>query len=223
MQPLLTAELWASIASIFHAILDHPFIQGLTDGSLPDRNFRFYVIQDALFLQDYARSLAVAAARAPRDSWCTMFAEHARDALMAERTLHESFFEEWGLSLEEVYATARTPTTLAYTSYLWRVAYAASFAELVGALLPCYWIYWEVGKVLEAKGSPHSTYQKWIDLYASEQFAASVRPVLDVMNALAIELSENQQAVIRQHFMVTSRYEWMFWDAAWRLEEWPVG
>ncbi len=223
MATQFTQELWDRIAPIFRAILDHPFLRGLAEGSLPEPNFRFFVIQDALYLQDYARSLAVAAARSPRDAWCMMFAEHAREVLAAERALHEGFFQEWSLGPEEVYGTPQAPTTLAYTSYLLRVAYTAPYAELIGALLPCYWIYWEVGKALEAQGSPHPLYQRWIDLYASEQYAAVVRPVLDVMNELAAELSENQRESVARHFVATSRYEWMFWDAAWRLEEWSVG
>lgn len=223
MKPVFTDELWNSITPIFQAILEHPFIRGLTDGSLPEQNFQYFVVQDALYLQDYARCLAIAAARSPQDSWCQMFAEHARDVLAAERALHESFFRVWGMSQEEVYATSRMPTNLAYTSFLLRVAYSSPFPELVGALLPCYWIYWEVGKALEERGSPSPLYQQWIDLYASEQYATIVRPVLEVMNQLAEGLPESQRRAVRQHFIITSRYEWMFWDAAWRLEEWPVG
>jgi len=217
-----TQELWSSISPIFQAILEHPFVRGLTDGSLPEPKFRFYVIQDALYLQDYARSLAIAAAKAPRDQWCMVFAGHVRDVLVAERALHESFFQHWGMSPAEVYATPKAPTNLAYTSYLLRVAYEAPFHEVVGALIPCYWIYWEVGKALEAQGSPHPLYQQWINLYASDEYAAIVQPVLEVMDELAVGLTSIQRAATLRHALVTSRYEWMFWDAAWRLEEWPV-
>ena len=103
-----------------------------------------------------------------------MFAAHAQSALNVERSLHEAYFAAWGLAPEEVAATPPTPTTLAYTSYLLRVAGTAPFEEIIGALLPCYWIYWEVGKRLVAQGSPHAVYQRWIDAYASEQFASAV-------------------------------------------------
>lgn len=218
-----TAELWESISPIFRAILEHPFIQGLTDGSLAEEAFKFYVVQDALYLKDFARSLAVASAKSPQDSWCEMFADHAKTALVVERALHEGFFKDWGLSPEQVEQTPMAPTNLAYTSYLLRVAYAAPFEELIGALLPCYWIYWEVGKALEAKGSPNPLYRRWIDTYASEQYAEVVRQVLQVAEAATAELPESHRAPIRRHFLTTSRYEWMFWDAAYRLEGWPVG
>lgn len=215
-------ELWSSIADIFDAILAHPFLRGLTDGSLPEEAFRFYVIQDALYLRDYARTLALAAAKAPRDPWCQLFAEHAKVALVVERSLHESFFAHWNLSAEDIGRTPYAPTNLAYTSYLLRVAYERPFEEAIGALLPCYWIYWEVGKALERAGSPNPLYQRWIETYASEEFADVVRAVIAVMNAVVEDLPDSRRAPIRTHFVTTSRYEWMFWDAAWRREQWPV-
>src|SRR5713226_10354791 len=95
-----TGELWQAIAPIWTAILRHPFVRGLTDGSLPRESFRFYTVQDALYLRDFARALSLAAARAPREEWIIMFNDHAAGALRVERTLHESFFKEFGLSRE---------------------------------------------------------------------------------------------------------------------------
>ena len=217
-----TAELWTSIEGIYQAILAHPFIQGLTDGSLPEPAFRYYVIQDALYLQDYARCLALAGAKSPVDAWCEMFAEHAKTALVVERSLHEGFFQGWGLSPEAVYRTPKAPTNLAYTSYLLRVAHDRPFEEVVGAVLPCYWIYWEVGKHLEREGSPNPLYRRWIDTYASEEFGTVVRQVLEVMDRAVEDLPESRRAPVREHFVTTSRYEWMFWDMGWRQEQWPV-
>ena len=217
-----TEELWRSIEPIFSAILAHPFVKGLTDGSLSEEAFRFYVVQDALYLQDYARCLALAAAKAPREAWCELFAEHAKVALVVERSLHESFFQVWGLSEEQVASTPYAPANLAYTSYLLRIAYERPFEELLGAVLPCYWIYWEVGKHLERLGSPNPLYQRWIDTYASEEYAQVVRAVLAVTDEAVTDLPESRRAPIRQHFVTTSRYEWLFWDSAWRQETWPV-
>ena len=140
-----TGALWRAIEPIYAAILAHPFVRGLTDGSLPREAFRFYAVQDALYLREFARALSVAAARAPREDWIIMFNEHAAGALKVEMTLHESFFKDFGLSPEEVAATPLAPTNAAYTSYLLAVAYGRPFHEAVAALLPCYWIYWEVG------------------------------------------------------------------------------
>src|SRR5574341_1362938 len=95
---LFTDELWNTIEPIYMSILRHPFILGLTDGSLPRESFQFYAVQDALYLRGFARALSIAAARAPQDDWIIMFNEHAAGALKVERALHESFFKEFGLS-----------------------------------------------------------------------------------------------------------------------------
>jgi thiaminase/transcriptional activator TenA len=217
-----TDELWASIDGVFAAIVRHPFVRGLTDGSLSRDSFRFYVIQDALYLREFARGLSLAAARAPDDDWIIMFNEHAAGALRVERALHESFFTEFGLSSSDVATTPLAPTNLAYTSYLLAVAYGAPFHEAVAALLPCYWIYWEVGKALERAGSPDPLYARWIATYAAGEFGALVRAVLAATDRVATERGPAERAAMRRHFATTSRYEWMFWEMGYRQETWPV-
>ena len=199
-----TAELWTSIAPTYAAILRHPFLTGLTDGSLPRASFQFYAVQDALYLREFARALSIAAAHAPEDDWIIMFNEHAAGALRVERALHESFFREFGLGPGDVAATPLAPTNLAYTSYLLAVAYAAPFHEAVAALLPCYWIYWEVGT------------------YASKEFGGLVTAVLDATDQTAERLQSAEREAMRRHFVTTSRYEWMFWEMGYRREAWPV-
>jgi thiaminase/transcriptional activator TenA len=218
----LSGELWKSIEGVYGAILRHPFLTGLTDGSLSRESFRFYAVQDALYLREFARSLSIAAARAPQDDWIIMFDEHAAGALRVERELHESFFSEWGLTPAAVAATPLAPTNLAYTSYLLAVAYGGGFHEAIAALLPCYWIYWEVGKELERAGSPDPLYRKWIGTYASEEFGSLVRAVIDAVDRTAMTLPSREQDAMRRHFVTTSRYEWMFWEMGYQRERWPV-
>jgi len=217
-----TKELWAAMEPIYTEILAHPFVRGLTDGTLSREAFRFYVVQDALYLREFARALSVAAARAPADDWIIMFNEHAANALRVERALHEGFFQEFGLTPAAVAATPLAPVNQAYTSYLLAVAYGAPFHENVAALLPCYWIYWEVGKALEQAGSPEPLYRRWIATYAAEEFGAVVRAVLAVVDAVAARLGPTEREAMRRHAVTTARYEWMFWDMGHRRERWPV-
>ena len=219
---LLTDRLWQSIDRTFGAILAHPFIEGLTSGELSEEAFRFYVVQDALYLRDFARALAVCAARAPSEDDIRMFCDHAAGAIAVERQLHESFFRDFGLSEAEVAATPMAPTNLAYTSYLLAVAYGGSFPEALGAVLPCYWIYQEVGSALIAKGSPNSGYQRWIDTYGAEEFADIVKAVLALTERLGQDLGPREKATMIDHFKTTARYEWMFWDMGYRQEAWPL-
>lgn len=218
----LTERLWGSIGDTFKAILDHPFIDGLTSGSLERDTFRFYVVQDALYLREYARALAICSARSPYEEAIKMFSEHAAGAIAVERQLHESFFADFGMSEEQVRATEMAPTNLAYTSYLLAAVHAGSFPEALGAVLPCYWIYWEVGKTLLEKGSPDPLYRRWIETYGGEDFAGVVRAVLSFTDEIGPDLSGPEEAKVAERFRTTARYEWMFWDMGYRKEGWPV-
>jgi thiaminase/transcriptional activator TenA len=218
----LTARLWSSIGGTYRAILEHPFIAGLTDGSLDRAAFRFYVIQDAHYLREFARALSVAAARAPEERDVAMFNEHAAGVIAVERQLHESFFSDFGLSEAEVAATPMAPTNLAYTSYLLAVAYGGSFPQALGALLPCYWIYWEVGKQLLERGSPDALYHRWIATYGGEDYGAIVQAVLALTDRVGENLSTSERGGVIRHFQTTARYEWMFWDMGNRQEQWPI-
>jgi thiaminase/transcriptional activator TenA len=223
MGQTFTKELWQEIIPVYESIIHHPFIKGLTDGSLSEESFKFYVIQDALYLREFARSLSIAAAKAPEDDWIIMFNEHSAGALKVERALHDSFFRDFHLRKKDIVNTTLAPTNLAYTSYLLSTAYSSPFHEVIGALLPCYWIYWEVAKALISKGSPNPLYQRWIDTYGGEEYARIVKAVLNITNKIARDLKEDQKEAMKKHFIATSRYEWMFWDMGLRCESWPVG
>jgi thiaminase/transcriptional activator TenA len=151
-----------------------------------------------------------------------MLNEHAAGALKVERVLHESFFKDFGLTPTEVAATPLAPTNLAYTSYLLAAAHGAPWPEALAALLPCYWIYWEVGKHLERQGSSDPLYARWIATYASEEFGSVVRGVLEAMDQVAASRGPGERAAMVRHFVTTSRYEWMFWDMGYRREGWPL-
>jgi thiaminase (transcriptional activator TenA) len=215
-------ELWDGITGIYKEILRHPFLTGLTDGSLPGEAFAFYVIQDALYLRAYARSLALVAARAPDAAATEMFARHAAGAIAVEQELHRSLLADLGIDAKVAAAAEPAPVNMAYCSYLLAAAATGSYAEGVGAVLPCYWIYWEVGKELLRRGSPEPRYQRWIDTYGGEEYAAVVREVLDVTDALGPVISRAERDSVHRHFRATSRYEWMFWDMGYRQECWPV-
>ena len=196
MTDSFSAELWHGIDDIYAAILAHPFIAGLTDGSLPHDAFAFYLVQDTLFLRRYAQALAAVAGQAPDTAGTEMFARHAAGIVAAEMSLHESLLAD--------------------------LVRGGSYGEGVGAVLPCYWIYWEVGKHLLGKGSPNPGYQRWIDTYGAEEFGAEALEVIAVTDKLGPALAPAERERVRRHFRATSRYEWMFWDMGYRQENWPL-
>ncbi len=214
--------LWADVADIYRRISEHPFITGLTDGSLGHDRFRYYITQDAHYLRAYARALAGCAAKAPLEAELTMFVEHAGVAITAERELHAGLLADLGLDAGQAAAQPITPTTQAYASYLLAVTGTGSYAEAVAAVLPCYWIYARVGEHLQRHGSPEPLFQRWIDSYAGQDYQAVVGEVLAVTDRIGSAASPAEHDLMRRHFHTTARYEWMFFDAAYRMEDWPV-
>jgi thiaminase/transcriptional activator TenA len=217
-----SARLWREIEPTFAAILDHPFPTGLIDGSLDTEVFAHYVAQDVHYLRDYARALAIVAAKAPTLADTAMFARHAAEVFDVELELHTALLPQLGLDAATLGAVPVLPTTRAYTSYLLATAYGGSFADGLAAILPCYWIYAEVGAELADRGSVDPRYQLWIDSYGSAEFAATVVQVLELADRTGPTLNPNDEAAARAHFATTARYEWMFFDAAHRREDWPV-
>ncbi|MDO4784455.1 MAG: thiaminase II [Propionibacteriaceae bacterium] len=211
-----TEETWDRTAGIREAIYAHPFVAGLGDGSLPRANFAEYMAQDALYLADYARALAALATQAAVADEVVFWAGAAREAIVVERQLHAAHVE--------LDAAVMNPTCRAYTSYLLGLATRGSYRVAAAGVLPCFWIYSDVGKRLLARAGDLADhpYGDWIGLYADEAFDAEVEKAKAIVNALAAEASPDEAERMHEAFATASRYEWMFWDAAWRLETWPV-
>ncbi|WNG85282.1 thiaminase II [Mycobacterium sp. ITM-2016-00317] len=217
-----TTALWSEIAPIFDAIVAHPFVTGLTDGSLDPDGFAGYVAQDVHYLRTYSRALALVAGKAPSLAETAMFARHSAEVLDVELALHVELLPALGLPPGSVDGVPVSPTTQAYTSYLLATVYDGGFADGLAAVLPCYWIYAEVGAELLDRGSTDARYQQWIDSYGGDDFVATVTEVLALADRVGPQLNAAQEACARAHFVTTSRYEWMFFDAAYRREQWPV-
>jgi thiaminase (transcriptional activator TenA) len=212
-----TSWLWESAEPTYERILAHPFLRGLTDGELDREAFRFYVIQDGHYLKEYARVLSVTAAKAPAPADTAMFAAHTANAIAVEQALHAGFLAELGGASEPP-----GPVTAAYTNFLLAAAYGGSFAEALGAVLPCYWIYAKVGAELAGRSSPDPLYQRWIDTYGGEEFKLIVEEVLTAADTHGATLGPAERERARSRFATAARYEWMFWDAAYRQERWPI-
>lgn len=217
-----STRLWTDISPIFDAIIAHPFVVGLTDGSLDADAFAQYVTQDVHYLRVYARALAAVGAKAPTLADTAMFARHAAEVFDVELALHGELLPALGMSADAVDAAPVTPTTQAYNSYLLATVYGGSFADGLAAVLPCYWIYAEVGAELVDRGSTDARYQRWIDSYGGEEFATTVAEVIGLADRIGPALTSAEEKAARAHLVTTSRYEWMFFDAAYRREGWPV-
>jgi thiaminase/transcriptional activator TenA len=212
-----TDHLWRLIAPIYDAILALPFNRELTDGTLDLDTFRFYVFQDARYLADFARALAIVGSRAPATEDTLAFLRFAEGAVVVERALHERYFDEFGVPEGLV----QSPTCAHYTNFLLAAASHGSHEAAVAALLPCFWIYREVGNHIATHAAPANRYQRWIDTYSGEDYAQSVDRAIAITDAVADRASDDARAAMRDAFVTSSRLEWMFWDGAYRRETWP--
>ena len=223
MRRPLSDQLKRSANPIRRAIFAHPFLQELHAGTLPMDRFTYFVLQDYRYLLDFAQVLCLGGAKSPDLKTLEIFTRHALIAVEVERTFHASFGKSLGLSQSDLDQTPKGPVTEAYTRHLQAVARGGSLAEIVAAVLPCYWIYGEVGKKLY-KNRPRKPkiYREWIETYASEEYWRPVREQIRLMNELGRRANGEEKRRMRSHFLLSSRYEFLFWDQAYRLEEWPV-
>jgi thiaminase (transcriptional activator TenA) len=208
---------------VWEAQRAHAFVQGIADGTLDVEKFKFWARQDYLFLIDDSRAFSLGAARAPDLETMRRFAELAQSTLTVEMELHRSYAAEFGISREELEREEKALTTRAYTDFLLRVAALGEFSELAGALLPCMWGYSDLGLQLAKGPRPaDERYAKWIDMYSSAEFAELAEWFCDLVDRLASGIPGEMMARIEETFLTSSRYELLFWEMAWRGEEWPA-
>lgn len=212
-----TETLWQEIAPIYQATIAHPFNQELMKGTLAKEKFQFYLQQDSLYLVDFARALALVGARSTRSDRVVQFLQFAEGAIIAERELHESYFQEYSIHPTR----EKAPGCFTYTHFLLATAALGSYEEAIAALLPCFWIYQEVGTQIAQNSTPNNPYQKWIDTYSGAEFAGVVESAIALTEEVAAATTENARQLMQAAFVASSRLEWLFWDSAYRLEVWP--
>jgi thiaminase/transcriptional activator TenA len=208
---------------VWTAIVEHPMVRELGAGTLEEAPFRYWVRQDYLYLIEYSRVFALGAAKAPTLERMSTFADLLDSTVNVEMDLHRSYAAGFGIDEAELEATEPSPTTRAYTDFLVRTAALGGFGDVVAALLPCMWGFNETGKRLEAEGMPDDErYAEWIDTYAGEEFTELTGWCLDLMDEVAADATPGERDRYRELFLTSARYEYRFWDAAWRQEEWDV-
>jgi thiaminase/transcriptional activator TenA len=209
--------------SIWQAIETHSFLRELHAGTLPMDRFTYFILQDYVYLLDFAQVLCLGGAKSPDLETLELFARHALAAVEVERTFHASFGKSLGLSRKQLEAVPKGPVTQAYIAHLQGVARGGSLAEIVAAILPCYWIYGEVGRRLY-RNRPRKPriYREWIEIYASEDYWRPVREQIRLIDKLGAAAKNSEKEAMTSHFLLSSRYEYLFWDQAYRLEKWPV-
>lgn len=196
---------------------NHPFVTGIGDGTLPLAKFRHYVLQDAYYLKHFAKIQARAASKAQDFTTIAELAEHATSTYAAELSLHQSFFEPLGISNEALAEFEPAPTAYAYVSHMHHAS-EGTLGEAIAAILPCYWLYYEVGQQLQSCTPDSLIYAQWIATYSSEWFERVVFEQVDRLNDLAERASAEERERMKQHFVKSCYYELMFWQMGWTEE-----
>ncbi len=216
-------RLYRSVQQVWENCHGHPFLTGLRDGTLELERFIYYMKQDYVYLIDYAKMFAIGSIKAYDLETMGKFAELLHSTLNVEMELHRQYAERFGIAREELEATQPAPTTIAYTKYMLDAA-QGSLAEVVAALLPCMWSYREIGTAFASHPGAleHPLYREWILMYSSEEFGELTDWTIGLMNRFAEGLPERELARLEELFVTTSKFEYMFWDMAYRQEEWPI-
>ena len=204
---------------IWDRCLTHPFVAGIGDGTLPVEKFQYFMLQDYLYLFDYARVFALGVVKAREAALMRVFARNVDAILGGEMNIHRAYMERLGISEEQVLAVKPALDNLSYTHYMLSVAERGGPMEITASILACSWSYAEIGRALaEIPGAAeHPFYGEWIQGYASEDYNAANQALIDLTDRLAAKAAESELAYLEEIFVNCSRYELAFWDMAWEM------
>jgi thiaminase/transcriptional activator TenA len=214
-----TQQVWQSSDALYQQILDHPFIHRLMDGTLEIERFAFYIQQDAMYLAEYRKALALIASRLDRSDESMAFLGFAQDTVLVENALHASFIKEFAVGAP----VSVSPMCMLYAQYLLAQTSFKSVEVAVASVLPCFTVYKEVGDyILANQPKTHNRYQEWINTYAGEEFVKAVKLAEEIADRLAANATPECRIEMEKAYQTAFKMEWMFWDSAWRLEQWPL-
>ena len=214
-QRLLDAskEIWAG----YHV---HPFVSGIADGTLDREKFQFYMIQDYMYLIDYAKVFTIGVAKARDMEAMQLFAGYMSQILDVEMDIHKSYMQRLGIPLDEAEKAPVALDNLSYTSYMLRVAYEEGPGEIAAAILSCALSYEVIAQEM-VRADPicvdHPFYGEWVQGYAGPGFAQANQKLVELLERLTADYSEAQLQRLEDIFIACSRFEAGFWDMSWEM------
>ena len=205
-----TEDIWAG----YH---EHPFVQGIKNGTLDREKFRRYIIQDYWYLMDYTKVFAVGVAKSKSVETMKMFAKYIQAILDGEVNVHNGYMGVFGITREEL-------DNRSYTSYMLSVAYKGGEAEVLTAIFSCAYSYEVIARkmVEENPSAPdHPFYGRWVRGYITERYTHNNVLLMEMIERLTVDYTEEQLRYLEEIFTACSRYEASFWDMAWE-EKYPA-
>ena len=204
-----TKDVWAESARIFEGIKDLPFIKELADGSLDPARFDRYIAQDEIYIGNYGRQMFQLADMMPDPGQQEMFRLFAQSGIDGEKAMHELLIGRFGID------TQVTPSvvTSTYNNHTQATIDSGSKEVALAAMLPCMWIYNEVGlyirSIASLEGNP---YKEWVLEYGNEEFTEGVNSVLALADEWAEAVDEDTRARMTHAYLEAALFEYAFWD-----------
>lgn len=206
-------EAWSRCEPIYRAITQLPFVTELAAGTLSRERFLFYQKQDAIYIENYARVLAHIASRLRDMAMVEDFLKFALDGVYVERALHSSYLGPKGLD-----GATPTAVNLLYMDHETALGLESVEVEAAG-ILPCFWVYQKVGESILANATRENPYYHWIETYGDPAFEKSTRRAIEICDTLAENASERVRREMTRAYLRSTRFEQMFWESAYRMDE----
>lgn len=200
---------------------NHPFVQELGKGTLDKEKFKFYLLQDYLYLLQYAKVFATAVLKSDNEEYMAGFSRSQDYILNGEMNLHREYMKSFGIKPEEVEQVKSSLFNRAYTANMLQLGLTGGLAEVLAAVFPCAWTYADYGQRLKADFSENlenNYYKSWIEMYASDDFAASFEWFYDALDSLVENMSDDERRKIEEIFISSVEFEYMFWDMAYEMK-----
>jgi len=216
-----TQLLFESAKDIWEGYHRHPFVRGIADGTLDIEKFRFFMIQDYLYLFEYAKVFALGVVKANDHELMQMFSANVDGVLNGEMKIHREYMKKLGITEEEIERTKMSLTNKSYTEYMISTGFKGDSLDILAAILACSWSYQQIGKKIadeNPKAIEHAFYGAWVEGYSSKDYGDTNTRLIDLTDKLAKNCSEEQEKRLVDIFVTCSRYEAMFWDMSWNKE-----
>lgn len=213
-----TAQMVAAAADIWKEYHTHPFVKGIQNGDLDKEKFKYYMIQDYLYLIEYAKVFAIGSAKAKDQKIIQLFEGYLHQIFNGEMDIHRAYMQRLGITEQEISETKMSLDNLSYISYMQKIAYEGGAAEVMAAILSCALSYEAIARQMVEKCpgcEKHEFYGEWITGYASKDYHEGNEKLIELMDALCEDYSKEQMRHLIKVFVNCSRYEGAFWEMAW--------
>ncbi|MCL2857853.1 MAG: thiaminase II [Oscillospiraceae bacterium] len=200
---------------------NHPFVQELGKGILDKEKFKFYLLQDYLYLLQYAKVFATAVLKSDTEEYMANFSKTQHYILAGEMNVHREYMKGFGITPQEAQTAKPSIYNRSYTANMLSYGLTDGLAEVLAAVFPCAWTYSDYGKRLKAQYADKlegNFYKTWIENYASDEFSDSFEWLYDALDSLVANMSDTQRKKIEEIFISSVEFEYLFWDMAYKQQ-----